>query len=366
MSPSPSLAAPPRRSSSLLDKTALSCPRPLPNGLELTSNGTFRYQSCRRHRATGALVEGTCTPSLSATMEEEDAISFQQLVSSILGSDDDSGDLMLNQLILSHLSGIASSRRWDLRLASIEFRVGNRIQIYLINGTCHEIDAPLSSSKVVEMVSRLEWDRVLPTYSVAVAANKSQLHHRITWHPYNRLSLRMGRRQAHPECRRVVETVCTQWLAASSSGKQRSNSNRRRRRSLSVVGPTGKTTVLRQLLRTLIDYHSHLRVGVISETGELYGMEGVLDIPVPMQRQWIDVVLSENIQVLVVDVSTAADDATATTMRDSCEKLARGGVFVASSGQWGSADLVFYIQHKAPWYRLVRKKQVQQRTQQRN
>lgn len=326
-------------SSSLALDKPLSCPRPLPTDLELKPNGTFLYRSCRRDRRTGLLLEGTGTPSVSAATEEEDAASFQQVVlKSLLPPVEHESTSMNGQLLLSHLSGISSSRRWDLRLAGIELRVGAPVKVCLVNGTCHEIDdIVMSSSDVVQLISKLEWDRVLPTYSVVVSGL-----HRVTWHPYHRLCLRMGRQQAHPECRRVTETVCTQWL----SGKTRT----RNARSLGVVGPTGTTTVLRQLLRTLVEYHSHLCVGVVSESGELCSMhDDVIDIP--LQRYWVDVVHRKNINVLLVDVSSSDEK----LMGGAREQLSLSGIFVASS-HWTGADFMFHIQHEVPWYRLERKR----------
>ena len=299
----------PSASSLFLDQ-ALSCARPLPSGLVLEPNGAFVYNSCRRNRRTGKFLEGTGVPSLSPT-EEQDSKSFQELIEWYIPD------------LHDHLS--FASRQWDKRIAGIEIIVGRPIQVCLVNGSMFEINLILSATYLLEIVSSVKWDRIMDSHSCMVSGGL----HRITWHPYNRLSFRLGRRRANLECRRVVETVCSQWLHD-------------KRKSLGIVGSQGKTMALRQLLTTLIEYHSKYRVGVLSETGELHGMEGVTDIP--LQRNWIEAIQLSNIQILIVDCVVDYD------------KLANlgGGILVAGSG-WQNADLLLEIQNKAPWYRLNRR-----------
>ena len=299
-----------RKSPSLLDRP-LSCPRPLPMGLVLEPNGAFVFNSCRRNRRTGQLVEGTGVPSIPQT-EEQDSKSFRNLV----------------EHYIPELKGLLSfeSRLWDRRIAGLDIVGGRPIHVCLVNGTRFEIKLILSASYIVQIVSSIHWDRILESKSYMSTPN----HHLITWHPYNRLTVRMGRQLPTLECRRVVDTVCSRWMHGS----------RRRKNSLGVVGECGKSTVLRQLLRTLTEYHSDRRIGVLSETCELYGMEGVIDIP--WQQNWWDAIHESSIQVLVVDCSTI-----------DYGKLP-SDLFVASSG-WSSADFVLQIRGQEPRYRLDRR-----------
>lgn len=298
-----------RKSPSLLDRP-LSCARPLPTGLVLEPDGAFVFNSCRRNRRTGRVIEGTGVPSIPPT-EEQDSKSFQNLV----------------EHYIPELRGLLSfsSRLWDRRISGLDIESGRPINVCLVNGTRFEVKLILSATYIVQIVSSIHWDRILESKSYMTTSN----HHRITWHPYNRLSLRMGRQLPTLECRRVVDTVCSRWM----------HGTRRRNKSLGVVGECGKTTVLRQLVRTLTEYNSGRRIGVLSETCELYDMEGVIDIP--WQQNWRDAVDDSNIQVLIVDCTTI-----------DYGKLP-AGLLVAASG-WSSADLVLQIQCQEPRYRLDR------------
>ena len=299
-----------KKSPASLDRP-LSCARPLPVGLFLEPNGAFIFNSRRRNRRTGQFVEGTGVPSLSPT-EEQDSKSFQCLV----------------EHYVPELRGLLSfsSRLWDKRIAGLDIEGGLPIHVCLVNGTRFEIKLILSATYIVQIVSSIHWDRILESKSYMSTSN----HHRITWHPYNRISLRMGRQLPTLECRRVVDTVCSRWM----------HGTRRRNKSLGVVGEYGKTTVLRQLLRTLTEYHSERRIGVLSETCELYGMEGVIDIP--WELNWREAVHESNLQVLVVDCTTIDYD------KLPC------GLFVVASG-WSSAGLVLQIRGQEPRYRLDRR-----------
>ena len=311
-----------------LDKP-LSCVRPLPSGLVLEPNGAFVFSSCRRNRRTGQVLLGTGVPSIPPS-EEEDSKTFQDLVNRWIPE------------LQDHLPRF-SSRLWNRRIAGLEIQVGRPIQVCLINGTGFDIDElVLSAADLVQIVSSVSWDRILESKSFTILTtttegSKAKQCHRLTWYPYHRLTFRMGRQCPTLECRRVVETICCQWIHGTRS---------QRHQSLGILGSIGKTTVLRQILRTLTHYYPNYKLGVVSETGELSDMEGTLDIP--WQKNWLTVVFKSRIQILIVDCCSLS----IAEMAKACSQLPKN-IFVAGSGLF-DADLVLKIHLEKPCYQLTR------------